>query len=409
MIKNFKKYIKSFMCILLSLVLLVALCSCAGNVQDKKNENTTASIEETVKDNDDEIVDSTTAPTDENKENTETLKPDGGTTDKTDKDETEGEASNETTTPPEETKPAKPDNSNTTEETKPSEITKPTETTHSHKYTSKITKNANCTSNGEKKYTCECGDSYTEVIKATGHSYTLKTTKNATCTNQGFKEYVCSCGNSYKENINKLGHDWGEWKTTKEPTTSSEGNSQRKCKRCTATENKPIAKLPPENPNNNVTVSKSQLAQIEEGFLMLVNLERNKTGAGNLTSNAHLETVAQTRSSEAITTWSHTRPNGQPYYSLVNENEYRYIIIGENLCMTSHVGNNYYTEADRWTGSSTQIEAAYSWIFYCLKNSPGHYANMINKDFKECGIGISYTVSDDGIPMFYVAHIFGAK
>ena len=40
---------------------------------------------------------------------------------------------------------------------------------HTHSYTSKITKAATCTTAGTVKYTCSCGDFYTETIPATGH------------------------------------------------------------------------------------------------------------------------------------------------------------------------------------------------------------------------------------------------
>ncbi len=43
--------------------------------------------------------------------------------------------------------------------------------THTHNYIETITKEATCTEDGEKTYTCECGDSYTEVIPATDHHY----------------------------------------------------------------------------------------------------------------------------------------------------------------------------------------------------------------------------------------------
>ena len=43
--------------------------------------------------------------------------------------------------------------------------------THPHKYSSKVTKEATCTTDGTKTYTCSCGDTYTETIKATGHSF----------------------------------------------------------------------------------------------------------------------------------------------------------------------------------------------------------------------------------------------
>ena len=46
-----------------------------------------------------------------------------------------------------------------------------TPTSHTHTYTKTKTKDATCTEAGVWTYTCECGDSYTESIAATGHSY----------------------------------------------------------------------------------------------------------------------------------------------------------------------------------------------------------------------------------------------
>jgi len=43
--------------------------------------------------------------------------------------------------------------------------------THAHKYTEIVTKEASCTEDGEKTFVCnECGETYTEVIPASGHS-----------------------------------------------------------------------------------------------------------------------------------------------------------------------------------------------------------------------------------------------
>ena len=51
---------------------------------------------------------------------------------------------------------------------------------HQHEYTSKVTKEATCTKDGVRTYTCNCGDSYTEAIGATGHNYS-----NGSCTKCG--------------------------------------------------------------------------------------------------------------------------------------------------------------------------------------------------------------------------------
>lgn len=54
---------------------------------------------------------------------------------------------------------------------------------HVHDYTVVITKEPTCTEDGEKTYTCECGDSYTEVIPKLGHNYV-----DGSCTNCGEKD-----------------------------------------------------------------------------------------------------------------------------------------------------------------------------------------------------------------------------
>ena len=79
---------------------------------------------------------------------------------------------------------------------------------HTHNYTGSITKEATCTEAGVRTYTCSCGDSYTEIIPATGHSYVSKVTKAATTTEEGIMTYTCSkCGHSYTQPIAKIKSD----------------------------------------------------------------------------------------------------------------------------------------------------------------------------------------------------------
>ena len=98
---------------------------------------------------------------------------------------------------------------------------------HEHEYTEEITKEPTCTEEGEKTYTCECGDSYTEKMKATGHNYeggecknchekepehkheyTEEITTEPTCTENGVKTYTCECGDSYTEGMKATGHNY---------------------------------------------------------------------------------------------------------------------------------------------------------------------------------------------------------
>ncbi len=91
------------------------------------------------------------------------------------------------------------------EDPKPSEDPKPK---HEHKYTSKVTKEATCTKEGVKTYTCSCGDSYTKPIKAKGHSY-KDTVVAPTKTAKGYTLHTCTvCGYEYKDKYtNPIGGD----------------------------------------------------------------------------------------------------------------------------------------------------------------------------------------------------------
>ena len=115
-----------------------------------------------------------------------------------------------------------------------------------HNYTSEVTKEPTCTEDGIRTYTCDCGDTYIEPIKALGHSYVdvvidptctakgytvhkcsvckyeykdsytaalghnykVEMTKPATCTEDGTMTYTCLCGDSYTEPILATGHSW---------------------------------------------------------------------------------------------------------------------------------------------------------------------------------------------------------
>ncbi len=71
----------------------------------------------------------------------------------------------------------------------------PTEPLHEHTYTESITTEATCEADGVKTFTCQCGDSYTEAITATGHIYENYVSNNdATYTADGTETATCVCG-----------------------------------------------------------------------------------------------------------------------------------------------------------------------------------------------------------------------
>lgn len=80
-------------------------------------------------------------------------------------------------------------------------VTRTVRVIHDHSWDAgKVTKSATCTKDGEKTYTCSgCGETKTEVIKATGHKMgAWKTVASATTQKAGRQEHSCTVCN-YKE------------------------------------------------------------------------------------------------------------------------------------------------------------------------------------------------------------------
>ena len=165
-----------------------------------------------------------------------------------------------------------------------------------HDYKEKITKKATCETDGTATYTCTvCGDTYDDVIKATGHDFSItKVTKKATCVEDGIRTLYCSacgtskeetipatgehtykdtvvpgtckelgytvhectvCGDSYKDTYTPMGdHTWDEGVITKEATTTETGIKTYTCTVCgeTKTEIIPV-KTPDPDPEKPTT------------------------------------------------------------------------------------------------------------------------------------------------------------
>ena len=100
--------------------------------------------------------------------------------------------------------------------------------------------------------------------------------------------------------------------------------------------------------------------------LDLVNIERRKAGVKPLALSDELMRAAAVRSQEIIKVFSHTRPDGTKFSSLVSRHGRR---IGENIA------GGYQTPEDVVDG----------WM-----HSEGHRKNILHPDFTELGVGYAY-------------------
>lgn len=234
-----------------------------------------------------------------------------------------------------------------------SEAQTPT-TVHTHNYTSK-TVSASCNEKGFTTYTCSCGDQYvSDYVEALGHNYAKNVVK-PTCENDGYTEYTCSrCNDRYTDNKTPaLGHSWGEWKTVKEATASSEGEQRSKCSNCGQTKSESIPKL------------KADANSYTYRVVEIVNEERAKAGLSELVIDNTLMDYAQLRSREIVDKFAHERPGGA--------NPLNYVMKLDGI---SYSGENIAY------GQSSPESVMTSWM-----NSQGHHDNIMSSKFTKIGVG----------------------
>lgn len=125
---------------------------------------------------------------------------------------------------------------------------------------------------------------------------------------------------------------------------------------------------------------------IRDAIFQLTNNLRQEQGAGALTQNEVLIEAADIRALETATNFSHTRPNGEAFHTVLTF-AYDYQMAGENLAMGTYHGTD---------------EEMATFLFNGWVDSEGHYKNMIEPEFTEIGIGVHYDNE-----MLYLVQIFG--
>ena len=101
--------------------------------------------------------------------------------------------------------------------------------------------------------------SKTEAPKHTCDYKFEKVLKEATCIEDGKELYRCECGDSKTEVIKATGHSFGEWKTIKNPTDDAGGEKVRVCEKCNLEEKEKIEKLKNNSINSNTTSNNTEI------------------------------------------------------------------------------------------------------------------------------------------------------
>ncbi|MDB6354108.1 M4 family metallopeptidase [Trichococcus sp. K1Tr] len=130
---------------------------------------------------------------------------------------------------------------------------------------------------------------------------------------------------------------------------------------------------------------------VENKIMELLNGLRTENGLNTISENDTLKLAAANRAVEVASLFSHTRPDGSQWDTVLEGRPYvyDYKTIGENLAISTY--------------SQGEEEMA-AYIFDMWVNSSDYYANMINADYKEVGIGVHYNGGD-----IYAVQIFGTQ
>nr|WP_321292841.1 CAP domain-containing protein [uncultured Trichococcus sp.] len=130
---------------------------------------------------------------------------------------------------------------------------------------------------------------------------------------------------------------------------------------------------------------------VEDKIMFLLNDLRMEEGLLPLTKNETLKAAADFRAIETQTSFSHTRPDGTDFYTIILTDAYwyPYQTVGENLAMATYFNDE---------------EGMAEFLFDGWVESEGHYANMVHPDFLEVGIGVHY----DG-EFLYAVQLFGKQ
>jgi uncharacterized protein YkwD len=166
---------------------------------------------------------------------------------------------------------------------------------------------------------------------------------------------------------------------------STEDSTQTPGDGATASSAQPPAKVTPQATTNNNNSSTTEaaaaqgdyLAKVEDEIFTATNNERVKAGLQPLKRNSTANSYARSKSLEMLNLnyFDHKSPNNGYISDIAKRDGWNYSRIGENI----------YTMTGSSASSASGTAINNSWM-----SSPGHKANILNKDFTDIGIGVTY-------------------
>ena len=133
----------------------------------------------------------------------------------------------------------------------------------------------------------------------------------------------------------------------------------------------------------------SDIRQVRAAMLAAVNAERKRAGSPPLTANPKLDQAAQHHAADMLARsyFAHESPEGHSVRERSKDAGYDWRAIGENIA----------------EGQTSLAEVMKTWM-----NSPGHRHNILDRDFKELGVGLALGKSGGAYKVEWV-QTFGTR
>lgn len=170
---------------------------------------------------------------------------------------------------------------------------------------------------------------------------------NNGCTNQFNYDFSCIFNNSCDDN----GYFPGQCPGENRPDINKPGNNHK------PEQNKPGQTIPGETATTDAYVQQ---------VIRLVNEERAKAGLAPLTESLAVSQAAAVRAKETTQSFSHTRPDGSGFSTVLKQNGVSFTSAGENIAY----------------GQKSPQEVMNTWM-----NSSGHRANILSSNYTTIGVG----------------------
>lgn len=136
-------------------------------------------------------------------------------------------------------------------------------------------------------------------------------------------------------------------------------------------------------PTTQPSGSASYNKEFADKVIELVNAARAKEGLSPLTKDTTLTNLSNIRSKETATQFSHQRPDGTSWSTVLKQNNVSYTSAAENIA----------------AGQNTPEAVAKEWM-----DSPSHRANIMNSDYNK--IGVSCYVDQNAPYRYYWEQLF---